>query len=99
MISKAPTPLVLTRIPDSWAWMRPDLLTRLLPFSVACAGVYLITSRPAWFGLGLGWPGVQLVFGLVMAPLMFVAAMTAQLLLARRRGALSVPRGGGDAWF
>lgn len=79
--------------------MRPDLLTRLLPFSVACVGVYLVTSRPAWFGLGLGWPAVQLVFGLVMAPLMFVAAMTAQLLLARRRGALSVPQGGGDAWF
>ena len=79
--------------------MRQDLLVRLLPFSVACAGVYLIASRPAWFGLGLGSPAVQVVFGLVMAPLMFGAAVIAQLLLTRRRGALSVPDGGADAWF
>jgi len=30
---------------------------------------------------------------------MFVAAMLTQLWLARRRGALSAPGGGGDAWF
>jgi membrane protease YdiL (CAAX protease family) len=79
--------------------MRPDLLIRILPFTVACAAVYLFASRPSWFGLGPGRLGVQLIFGLVMAPLMFVAAMAAQLWLARRRGSLSVPAGGGDASF
>ena len=79
--------------------MRPDLLTRLLPFAAACVVVYLVTSRPPWFGLGPGQVGVQLVFGLVMAPLMFVAAAIAQLWLTRRRGSLSAPAGGDDAWF
>src|ERR1700694_3061620 len=99
MICKTPTRLVLTRIPDTWAWMRPDLLVRLLPFVVVSLAVYLLTSRPAWFGLGPGWLGVQLVFGMVIALLMFVAAAITQLWLARRRGALSVPAGGDDAWF
>ena len=79
--------------------MRPDLLIRLAPFTFVCAVVYLAASRPAWFGLGAGWLGVQLLFGLLMAPLMFGAAAVAQLLLTRRRGALSVPAGGYDAWF
>ena len=79
--------------------MRPDLLIRLLPFTVACTVAYLVTSRPSWFGIGAGRPGVQLLFGLVAAPLMFGAAVIAQLVLTRRRGALSVPAGGDDAWF
>ena len=79
--------------------MRSDLLIRLLPFAVACVGVYLLTSRPPWFGLGAGLLGVQLLFGLVTAPLMFVAAATAQLWLTRRRGSLSAPAGIDDAWF
>jgi len=99
MVSKAPTRLVLTRIPDSWIWMRQDVLIRLLPFTGLCAAVYLFTSRPSWFGLGTGQVGAQLLFGLVMAPLMFAAAAALQLLLTRRRGALSAPAGGGDAWF
>jgi len=99
MISKAPTRLVLTRIPDSWKWMRTDLLIRLLPFTLAFAVAYLLASRPGWLGLAPGWLEVQLLFGLVAAPLMFVAATVAQLWLTRRRGALSVPAGGGDAWF
>jgi membrane protease YdiL (CAAX protease family) len=79
--------------------MRPDLVVRLLPFTVACAAVYVATSRPSWFGLGPARLDVQLLFGFLMAPLMFVAAAIAQLLLTRRRGAISVPAGGGDAWF
>jgi membrane protease YdiL (CAAX protease family) len=79
--------------------MRPDLLVRLLPFTIACAAAYLIASRPVWFGLGLGRVGAQLLFGLVAAPLMFVAAMLVQLWLTRRRGALRLPAGAGDAWF
>jgi membrane protease YdiL (CAAX protease family) len=79
--------------------MRPDLLIRLLPFAVACAVVYLVTSRPNWFGLAPGRVGVQVLFGLIAAPVMFVAAAIAQLWLARRRGSLSVPAGGADAWF
>src|SRR5436309_15223462 len=98
MISKVPTRLVVTRIPDSWAWMRPDLLLRLLPFSAAFLAAYLLMSRPPWLGLATGQLGVQLVFGLAGAPLMFVAAVIVQLWLARRRGALSVPAQGDDAW-
>jgi len=99
MISKAPTQLFLTRIPDSWIWMRKDLLIRLLPFTVAFAAVYLLASRPGWSGLALGRLNVQLLFGLLVAPLMFVAATAFQLWLTRRRGALSVPADSGDAWF
>lgn len=79
--------------------MRPDLLIRLLPFAVVTAGVYLFTSRPSWFGFGPGRLDVQLLFGLVLAPLMFVAAMFAQLWLARRRRSLRAPADGADAWF
>jgi len=99
MISKAPTQLFLTRIPDSWIWMRKDLLIRLLPFTVAFAAVYLLASRPGWSGLGLGRLDAQLLFGLLVAPLMFVAATALQLWLTRRRGALSVPADSRDAWF
>jgi membrane protease YdiL (CAAX protease family) len=79
--------------------MRQDLLTRLMPFAVVVAAVYALASRPAWLGLGAGRVEAQLTFGLVAAPLMFVAAMLVQFWLTRRRGALSTPAGGGDAWF
>jgi membrane protease YdiL (CAAX protease family) len=99
MISKAPTRLVLTRIPDTWAWMRPDALMRILPFAVIFAAVYLLAARPAWLGVAPGRIAGQLVFGLVAAPIMFVAAILAQLWLARRRGALSAPADHRDAWL
>jgi membrane protease YdiL (CAAX protease family) len=99
MISKASTRLVLTRIPDTWAWMRHDLLIRILPFALAFAAAYVLASRAAWLGLAPGRLTDQLGFGLIAAPFMFVVAMLAQLWLARRRGALSAPAGGGDAWF
>lgn len=79
--------------------MRPDLLVRLLPFAVAYALAYRLTGGAAWPGLSAGSIEVQLVFGLVAAPLMFVAAVAVQLWLTRRRGALSVPASAGDAWF
>jgi membrane protease YdiL (CAAX protease family) len=79
--------------------MLPDLLIRLLPFAVVCAVVYLATSRASWFGLAPGQLGVQLLFSLIAAPVMFVAAAIAQLWLARRRGSLSAPAGGADTWF
>jgi membrane protease YdiL (CAAX protease family) len=99
MVSKASTRLVLTRIPDTWAWMRQDLLVRMLPFALVFAATYVLASRPAWLGVTPGRLAAQLVFGLVAAPIMFVAAMLAQLWLARGRGAMSAPDGGGDAWF
>ena len=91
--------MALTDIPDSWAWIRPDLLVRILPFTVTFAAVYVMASRPAWLGLSLGRPAVQLIFAAVAAPLMFVAAAAVQLVLTRRRGALNVPAGAPDAWF
>src|SRR5579864_5581457 len=98
-IHPTPTRLVRTSIPDSWAWMRPDLLVRLAPFAAAYALAYHLTGGARWLGFGPGRIEAQLAFGLVAAPLMFGAAVTVQLWLTRRRGALSVPAGAGDAWF
>jgi membrane protease YdiL (CAAX protease family) len=91
--------VVTTDIPQSWAWMRLDLLVRILPFVAACAAAYQLASRPAWFGLSAGNLGVQLAVAAVGAPLIFVAALLVQLWLTRRRGVLSVPADGRDAAF
>src|SRR5712692_4445327 len=98
MTTKTGTRLLPTHIPDSWAWIAPDLLLRLLPFAALCAAAQVIW-HPAWLGLGLGRLEVQLVFAVAAAPLMFAAAVVVQLWLARRRGALSVPANAADAWF
>jgi membrane protease YdiL (CAAX protease family) len=90
--------VVLTDIPQSWSWMPRDLLIRLVPFAAVCAVVQLVW-RPSWLGVGGGRLGAQLAFGLVGAPILFVAATYVQLRLARRRGALSAPGGAGDASF
>jgi len=91
--------LVLTDIPDSWAWIRTDLLVRILPFAVVFAIAYELVARRAALGLSAGWLGVQLLFAVVGATLMFAAAVWVQLWLTRRRGALSVPASAQDAWF
>lgn len=78
--------------------MKPDLLRRLLPFAVV-VGAVEIGWRPAWLGFSAGRPATQLVFAAISAPVLFVAAAAVQLLLARKRGALSVPSSSGDAWF
>lgn len=93
------TRVVGTNIPDTWAWMRTDLLVRIAPFAGAYAIAYVVLSRPAALGLSAGQPGVQLLFAAVAAPFLFVAAVVLQLWLTRRRGALSVPADGRDAWF
>ena len=79
--------------------MRSDLLVRIVPFVAAYGLVYQLASRRAALGLSVGQPGLQLVFAAVAAPLMFVAAVVVQLWLTRRRGVLSVPANGRDAWF
>ena len=89
---------MLTAIPDSWAWMRRDLVIRLLPFS-ALSVVLAVALRPRWIGFTGGDVAAQLVFGAVGAPVLFVAATWVQLRLTRSRRFLSVPRGPGDAWF
>jgi membrane protease YdiL (CAAX protease family) len=88
----------LTHIPDSWAWMRPDLLIRILPFTILAAGVGIVW-RPSWLGVSPGRLGIQLAFAAAAAPVLFVAATLVQLWLTRRRRAISVPANGGDAWF
>ena len=90
--------IVLTHIPDSWAWMRPDLLIRILPFTVIAAGVEILW-RPTWLGVSSGRLGVQLTFAVAATPVLFVAATLVQLWLTRRRGAISVPADRADAWF
>src|SRR5437879_10194506 len=92
-----PTRLLLTRIPDSWSWMRWDLLVRLLPFTVAYAVIYIASSRSAWLGLGPGNLTAQLVFAAVASPVMFGAAAAVLPWLTRRRGAVRVPGGPGRA--
>jgi membrane protease YdiL (CAAX protease family) len=93
------TRLVFTDIPDSWAWIRADLLVRIAPFFVAFAAAYRLEPRKASLGWSAGRLDVQLAFGAVAALLMFAAAAWVQLRLTRRRGALSVPAGPRDAWF
>lgn len=78
--------------------MKPDLAVRLLPMGAAFVLVQAVW-RPAWMGLSLGNLDAQLSFGLVTAPILFIAATWLQLLLARWRGGLGVPSGGRDAWF
>jgi membrane protease YdiL (CAAX protease family) len=75
-----------------------DLLIRLFPFAVVCVVVEVVW-RPSWMGVSAGRAGVQLLFGLIAAPVLFVSAMLVQRQLARRRGALSAPAGAPDAWF
>jgi membrane protease YdiL (CAAX protease family) len=79
--------------------MWSDVLIRLAPFTVAYAVAVAMSRRAAWLGLSLGDVKVQILFALVAVPVMFVAAVAVQLVLTRRRGALSVPAGAGDAWF
>jgi membrane protease YdiL (CAAX protease family) len=89
---------VLTAIPDSWSWMKRDALIRLLPFALVFA-VVEVAFRPAWTGWSLGDVRAQLAFGIIAAPLLFVAATAVQLQLTRRRRALSAPGEASDAWF
>ncbi len=90
---------MLTRIPDSWAWMWPDVLIRLIPFVLAYGIAYHFTSRANWLGLGLGDLHAQVVFAVIGAPLIFAAAVAVQDRLTARRRALRVPIGPGDASF
>ncbi len=96
--TKGATHVALTDIPDSWRWMKPDLAARLLPMVAAFAFVEIVW-RPSWSGFSFGRVEAQLIFGAVTAPLLFVAATWVQLLMTRRRGAVGVPSGPGDAWF
>jgi membrane protease YdiL (CAAX protease family) len=88
--------LVPTRPADSLAWIKPDLMVRLLPFALAVGAVEAFW-RPPWLGLSPGRLEVQLLFGLLGLPAMLVLAMAAQLVLTRRRGSLRVPAGADDA--
>src|SRR2546430_16481439 len=90
-ISRTRTRLVLTRIPDSWAWVRTDLLIRLLPFAAACLVAYVAGGRAGWLGLQGGGGAVQLGVALVGGPAMFLPAAARQPWLPRRPGALAVP--------
>jgi membrane protease YdiL (CAAX protease family) len=79
--------------------MRTDILVRLAPFTAAFVIAYVVSRHAGWLGFGFGNAAWQLVFAAVGAPVMFVASVAVQLWLTRRRGALLVPAGAGDAWF
>lgn len=85
--------VIPTRIRDTWAWARTDVLIRLLPFGGLYAVGLFVGGRSPAFGFSAGAVVVQLAFGLVLLPVLFVAAMAVQLWLSRRRGALAVPKG------
>ena len=85
-----------TRPAETMAWVRPDLVQRLLPFAGTVVAVYVIW-RPSWLGVTAGDLRVQLTFGLVGLPISFLLAAALQAHLTRRRGAIRVPVGGGDA--
>lgn len=90
---------MLTRIPDSWRWVKPDILIRLVPFAGLYAIAHWATGAARWLGWSTGDLQVQLVFAAVGAPVMFAAAAAVQLWLTRRRGVLAVPAGVDDAAF
>src|SRR5260370_18497247 len=90
---KAPTQAVLTRIPDSWAWMAPDLIRRLLPFTVVVA-VVEIAWRPSWLGFSAGGIGAAAALAAGGPPVLFLSGSFLCLLAARRRGALLAPAAG-----
>src|SRR5712692_3789894 len=96
---KTATRVLLTHIPDSWAWIRLDLAVRLLPFALAYAAAMQLLRKPVWLGFAQGNLHAQLLFAGLAAPAMFVAGCGVQLWLSRRRGALRVPAGPADAWF
>ena len=96
--TRTATRVALTRIPDSWRWMAPDFRMRLLPFLAVSVVVYVLW-RPSWMGVEAGDLGAQLAFGLIGAPVAFVAAVLGQRWLSRRRGALSAPCDAADAGF
>jgi len=87
--------LIPNQTADSLAWMRPDVLTRLLPLAVVVAGVWLAV-RATWLGLSPGRLGAQLAFGIPGLLLFFAAASLLQLGISRRRGSLRVPASGSD---
>src|SRR5260370_12150786 len=83
------TRAVLTRIPESWRWMAPDLLRRLLPFAAVVAMVE-IGWPPSWLGFSARRLGVPLPFSAVAPPAVFLAAAFLEPLLGPTR---STPRG------
>ena len=98
-MSKTRTHVVLTRIPDSWAWVRPDLAIRIAPFAAIYLVAWLVSGHSRWLGLDAGDTAAQLLFAAVASPAMFVSAAGVQLWLTRRRGALSVPADAPDVAF
>lgn len=83
-------------VSESLAWMRVDLLIRLLPFLVAVGAVELIW-RPSWLGLSWGQFGTQLGFGLVAGAIGFVMGTRVRFALASRLGFLPLPGAHGAA--
>jgi len=79
--------------------MRVDIVVRLAPFLAVYAIAYRIKGGAGWLGLGAGDLAAQLLFAAIAAPVMFAAATWVQLMLTRRRGALSVPADAADAGF
>ena len=88
-----PTRIVLTRIPDTWKWIKPDVVIRLVPFTALYAIAYRVTGGASWLGWSTGDLPAQIVLAAIGVPVMFAAAAAVQLWLTRRRRVLAVPAG------
>ena len=90
MASPRPTRVITTSIPDTWAWVRPDLARRILPFTVVSVLTYLIW-RPRWLGFGVGDLKAQVIFALAcVIPAFWLSALVGRRL-ASARGVVVVP--------
>lgn len=91
-----PPILIQTRTADSLAWMRLDLIIRVIPFGALVLAVSFFL-HPTWLGLSGGDIRAQLGIGIPGALLIFVAAAMLQLWITRRvRGTVKVPGGAED---
>src|SRR5260370_32400612 len=90
------TRVALTRIPDSWGWMAPDLLRRLLPFAVVVA-VVEIGWRPGWLRLFYPRPAPPILFSAPAPPLLFLPPAPGQPPPPRAPRAPRRPPGRGRA--
>jgi membrane protease YdiL (CAAX protease family) len=75
--------------------MQPDLVVRLVPFSVVVAAVW-VAWRPGWLGIAAGRLGSQLAFGVSGAVVFFAAACLLQAAMTPLRGSLRVPANRAD---
>lgn len=77
------------------AWMRRDVVSRLIPFTMLTVGVWA-WRRPRWLGFSPGRAGIQVAVGTAGSLLGFAGGAALRMALTRR-GDIRVPAGPADA--